>query len=231
MKISGWEKLSLVDFDDYVCTTVFCANCNMRCPFCHNAFLVLGASSAPSIPYEEVRSYLSKRKGILEGVCISGGEPTLSPDLPSVLKDIKSLGYKIKLDTNGYRPDVIRECIDSGLVDYFAMDIKNSPSLYGKTAGIADLDMSRIENSVNLIMRSGIEYEFRTTIIKEFHDARSIGEAAMLIRGAKKYFLQMYIDRDGCIEHGFHAFSKEEAEELRIEASKHVEEAYLRNYD
>ena len=202
MKISGWEKLSLVDFDDYVCTTVFCANCNMRCPFCHNAFLVIGASSAPSIPYEEVKSYLSKRKGILEGVCISGGEPTLSPDLPSVLKDIKSLGYKIKLDTNGYRPDVIRECIDSGLVDYFAMDIKNSPSLYGKTAGIADFDMSRIENSVNLIMRSGIEYEFRTTIVREFHTPHDLQEAGEWIRGARAWYLQAFRDSGNLIGAG-----------------------------
>lgn len=231
MKISGWEKLSLVDFDDYVCTTIFCANCNMRCPFCHNAFLVLGAFSAPSIPYEEVKAYLNKRKGILEGVCISGGEPTLSSDLLSILSDIKGLGYKTKLDTNGYMPEVIKAAIDSKLVDYFAMDIKNSPSLYGKTAGIENLDVDRIRESAKLIIDSGLEYEFRTTIIKEFHDERSIEEAAMMISGAKKYFLQMYIDRDGCIEHGFHAFSKEEAERLRKAASKHVEAAYLRNYD
>ena len=230
MKIYGLQKLSLLDFPEKTACTVFLGGCNFRCPFCHNGSLVL-SPGGETVSEDEFFSFLDKRSGILDGVCITGGEPTLQSGLEEFAEKIKKRGFLVKLDSNGYRPQVLRSIIDAGLVDYIAMDIKNSPSLYGKTAGIADLDMSRIENSVDLIMRSGIEYEFRTTIIKEFHDAHSIGEAAMLIKGAKKYFLQMYIDRDGCIEHGFHAFSKEEAEELRIEASKHVEKAYLRNYD
>lgn len=231
MDFSGWEKLSLVDFDDYITTTLFSSGCNFRCPFCHNGPLVLHPESASKIDFERILDYLRKRKGVVEGVCISGGEPTLGDDLLDKMREIKALGYKIKLDSNGYRPEIIQKALDEGLVDYFAMDIKNSPDLYGKTCGLKDMDVSRIIQSIALIMGSGKEYEFRTTIIKEFHSVESISEAAKMIQGADKYFLQMYVDRDGCIEHGFHAVDKEEAEQMRKAASSFVKAAYLRNYD
>lgn len=230
MDFSGWEKLSLVDFDDYVTTTLFCSHCNFRCPFCHNGALVLG-QEVTYIPWPEIKEYLIKRQGVLEGVCVSGGEPTLMDDILSKLSEIKSLGYKVKLDTNGYRPEIIEEAIENKLVDYIAMDIKNSPERYAKTAGLTYFEVERIKRSIDLIMNSGLEYEFRTTIIKEFHDERSIKEAAWLIKGAKRYFLQMYIDREGCLEHGFHAFDRKEAERLCRAAEEFVPSVKLRNYD
>lgn len=210
MDFSGWLKLTLVDYDKHIATTFFTAGCNFRCPFCHNSDLVLRPNETIKIPWEELLAYLKKRQGVLDGVCITGGEPTLMPDLEEKIRDIKALGYEVKLDTNGSNPDVLKRLLDQNLLDYVAMDIKNSESRYPRTIGLEKVDMDKIKQSIALI-KSMPDYEFRTTIIDEFHDEESVKEMALLIKGAKKMFLQHYIDSEHCIERGFHEVNKEKA--------------------
>lgn len=231
MDFSGWEKLSLVDYDDYITTTLFASGCNFRCPFCHNGPLVLSPKDNPTIPWENVIAYLTKRKGTLDAVCISGGEPTLVDDLESKLRQIKSLGYKIKLDTNGTRPDLIKCFFDQGLVDHFAIDIKNSKARYAETIGLKQIDLTSIEETVRFLLASDCSYEFRTTLIEEFHDENSIAEIGEWIAGAKRYYLQRYIDSPNCIEHGFHMVSKEKAEKYAKSLQNIVKTVELRGYD
>lgn len=230
MDFSGWEKLSLVDFDHSLTTTLFMAGCPFRCPFCHNSDLVLHPQEAPRIPWEEIREYLRKRRNMLDAVCVSGGEPTLMPDLKDKLREIKALGYKVKLDTNGWNPVVLRELLDEKLVDYVAMDIKNSPALYEKTSG-ASVRLEDIDRSIRLLMSSGIPYEFRTTIIEEFHDENAMREIGEWIAGAEKYFLQRYIDNEHCIARGFSPVQKEKAEGFLEVLAPFVPSASLRDYD
>lgn len=210
MDFSGWLKLTLVDYDNHIATTFFTAGCNFRCPFCHNSDLVLRPKETPTIPWSELMAYLKKRQGILDGVCITGGEPTLMPDLEEKIKDIKSLGYHVKLDTNGSNPDVLKRLLDQNLLDYVAMDIKNSEAKYSETIGLTNVDMDKIKQSISLI-KTMPDYEFRTTIIDEFHSEESIRQMAELTNGAKKMFLQHYIDSEHCIQHGFHEVDKEKA--------------------
>ncbi len=211
MDFSGWLKLTLVDYNNHIATTFFMAGCNFRCPFCQNSDLVLRPNEAPIIPWEELRKYLIKRQGIIEGVCITGGEPTLMPDLEEKIREIKALGYDVKLDTNGSNPEIVKRLLDEHLLDYIAMDIKNCDKNYGKTIGLKTVDMEKIKQSISLIMNEAPDYEFRTTIIDEFHSEENIKEMANLIQGAKRLFLQHYIDSEHCIEHGFHEVSKEKA--------------------
>ena len=210
MDFSGWLKLTLVDYDNHIATTFFSAGCNFRCPFCQNSDLVLRPAEAPIIPWEELKKYLIKRQGMIEGVCITGGEPTLMPDLEDKIREIKSLGYDVKLDTNGSNPEVVERLLKEHLLDYVAMDIKNSKGGYSKTIGLKDVDMNKIKRSIALIMTAP-DYEFRSTIIDEFHSEESIKGMAELIKGAKRMFLQHYVDSKYCIEHGFHEVSKEKA--------------------
>ena len=230
MDFSGWEKLSLVDFDHRLTTTLFVAGCPFRCPFCHNGELVLHPAIAPKIPWSQILDYLKKRQGILEAVCISGGEPTLLPDLEDKLRQIKALGYVIKLDSNGWKPNLLEKLIQEKLVDYVAMDIKNSPEDYPKTAGTS-IDLLSIDRSIKLLQNSGIGYEFRTTIMEEFHDEEAIKAIGQWIHGAKRYYLQKYEDRAGCLEHGFHPISKEKAEKFASLLRNDVEEVSLRGYE
>lgn len=231
MDFSGWEKLSLVDYDDNITTTLFMAGCDFRCPFCHNSDLVLHPQEAPTIPWSEIMAYLKKRQGVLDAVCVTGGEPTLMPDLIAKLTDIKSLGYKIKLDSNGSNPDVLKKVVALHLVDYIAMDIKNSPEKYGLTTGIPKLNLEPVKESVKFIMSCGVAYEFRTTIIDEYHedaDMKAIGE---WIKGAKRYRLQRYIDNEHCIQHGLHMVSKEKAEKFLEILKPYLPDVTLRSYD
>ncbi len=230
MDFSGWEKLSLVDFDDKITTTLFMAGCNFRCPFCHNSDLVLHSDKAPKIPWPEIMEYLKKRQGVLDAVCITGGEPTLMNDLEEKLKDIKSLGYLIKLDSNGSNPEVLRKLVAMSLVDYVAMDIKNSKKRYGETIGLNHYDISPIEESVRFLMESGVNYEFRTTIMEEFHDEASIRELGEWIAGAKRYFLQLYIESEHCITQGHHPIAKEKAEAFLEILKPYLPNAALRGY-
>ena len=230
MDFSGWEKLSLVDFDHRLTTTLFMAGCPFRCPFCHNSDLVLRPGEAPTIPWDEILAYLQKRRKMLDAVCVTGGEPTLMPDLKDKLRDIKKLGYLVKLDSNGWNPFVLEELIQERLVDYVAMDIKNSPNRYERTAGVP-VNLDTISHSIRLLMESGIDYEFRTTIIEEFHDEQSMAEIGPWIAGAKRYFLQRYIDNEHCIEHGLHMVQKEKAEGFLKVLEPFVPSAKLRDYD
>ncbi len=196
IKISGMQKLTLLDYPEHTACTLFVPGCNFRCPYCHNSELL-----APSVEFydeSEIFAFLKKRAGVLEGVCVTGGEPTIYSDLGRFIGDIKALGYKVKLDTNGYNPSRLQELIDNGLLDYIAMDIKNSPARYAESVGLSQMnfDITPIEKSVSVIMNSGIDYEFRTTVAAELFDDASIEGAARLISGADKYFLQYFVMRD-----------------------------------
>jgi len=232
MDFTGLEKLSLLDFDDNITATLFCAGCNMRCPFCHNSSLVLNPLKAPKIPWSEIMAFLEKRRNVLDAVCVSGGEVTLMPDLLDKLADIKSLGYKIKLDTNGSRPEVLRTAVEQGLVDYVAMDIKNSLEKYPLTTGVENINVEAIQESIDFLMRTNlVNYEFRTTIIEEFHTDEDMIKIASLVGGAKHFYLQQYIDREDCIAHGFHPVDKEKALRWKAILSKEIEEVSLRGYE
>ncbi len=233
MLIAGLQKLTLLDYPGRVACTVFTAGCNLRCPFCHNAPLVLPERIAGDPNGEEtVLQFLKKRQGILEGVAVTGGEPLLHPDLPDFLRKVRDLGYAIKLDTNGTFPDRLRELVEAGLVDRVAMDIKNSPALYAKTVGLEALDLGPIERSKNYLLRGKVEYEFRTTVVKGLHTAESLREAAAWIRGAEEYWLQQFKDSGDIINiGGLGAFSDEEMRALVRELRPIVPTVKLRGVD
>lgn len=230
MDFSGLEKLSLVDFDDNLTATLFMAGCPFRCPFCHNGDLVLRPSSCVKIPWEEILEFLKGRTNFLDAVCISGGEPTLMDDLEEKIRQIKELGYKVKLDSNGCHPAILKDLIGKGLLDYVAMDIKNSQARYEETAGTR-VDMDAIKESVAFLMSCGIDYEFRTTLVEEFHSLNDIKEIASWIKGAKKYFLQRFIANEHCIEKGLHEVPLANAKEMKAYLEGFIGEVSLRGYD
>lgn len=202
MEIHGLNKLTLLDYPQHTACTVFTGGCNFRCPFCHNATLVLSPNSQPIIKEEEFFAFLDKRVGLLEGVCITGGEPTLVRGLIEFIEKIKAKGLKVKLDTNGSRPEIIRKLIDGKKIDYIAMDIKNSLDAYGKTIGIDNFDTTPIEESVKIIMSSGIDYEFRTTVVREYHEEENFAKIGQWLSGAKLYALQNFRDGEDLIVSG-----------------------------
>lgn len=228
MKICGVEKFSMVDWDTKIVCTLFASGCNFRCPFCHNASLAL-SNQAP-LDEKEIFDYLEKRKGLLDGVCVSGGEPTLSHDLEDFIGKIKALGYKVKLDTNGTNPTMVQNLINKGLVDYIAMDVKNSPEKYATTTGLASISLDNILESVRIIKSSGIAHEFRTTIIKEFHTENDLKRIADIVDGCDGYFLQQYVDRDSCISHGFTPIDKTTAENWLNHFNGKAKRTSLRGY-
>ena len=198
MNIASFQKFTLVDYPGKIAATVFTVGCNFRCPFCHNPELVVGSQvslhSDDNIE-REFFDFLKQRKGKLEAVCITGGEPTLQPDLIEFMQKIKESGYLVKLDSNGTRPDIIKKALDRGVVDYIAMDIKNTPEKYNKTVGEVGVDLERIRLSVELLKKGLIDYEFRTTVVPGIHTEKDFLEIAEWLAGAKKYFLQEYRDR------------------------------------
>lgn len=219
MIIRGLQKTTLLDYPEKLACTVFTGGCNFRCPFCHNASLVLNASKVEEISNDEFFSYLSKRKGLLDGVCITGGEPLLNDDIVDFIKKIRSYELLIKLDTNGSFPDKLEYLLDNKLVDYVAMDIKNSKEKYSLTAGTSDFPYS-IEESIDIIMAKAPDYEFRTTVVRELHTANDVYKIANRIKNAKKYFLQSYVDSGDIITDGFSAYSAEEMLEILENARK-----------
>ena len=228
MQIAGMQKLTLLDFPGRVACTVFLNGCNLRCPFCHNASLVLHRDGAPPpLPQEELLAFLEKRRGRLDGVCVTGGEPTLYPDLPELLRQIKALGYDIKLDTNGSHPELLRSLIDDGLVDYVAMDIKNSPARYGETCGGIDI-LPQVKESAALLMEGQVDYEFRTTLVRPLHCADDLAAIGQWLQDAKRYFLQQFIDSGDLIGTGLSAFSAEEMEVMRQAVLPYIENTALR---
>ena len=194
MKIHGLQKMTLLDYPGRVACTVFLGGCDFRCPYCHNAELNTG-EFPPLMEEEELLSFLKKRQGLLDGVCITGGEPLVHPVAP-LLRAIRDLGYAIKLDTNGNHPQKLRELMAEGLVDYVAMDVKNSPARYGQTVGNTEFDTAAVDESIRLLLEGSVDYEFRTTVVEQFHTEEDILAMGEWIRGAKRYFLQPFADRD-----------------------------------
>ena len=194
MKINGFQKMTLLDYPGKVACTVFCAGCNFRCPFCHNAALVTHIDNENSFSEQEILEYLKKRRGLLDGVCITGGEPLLNPDIAEFLGKIKQLGFSVKVDTNGSFPDRLIEIVNAGLVDYIAMDVKNSKEKYVQTADVSNLEMENIQKSIDFLLGGKVDFEFRTTVVKEFHTVEDIEEIAKWIKGAPRYFLQNFVD-------------------------------------
>ena len=226
MDIQGLQKLTLLDFPGHVACTVFLSGCDFRCPFCHNSELI---GAAPTLMDDrELLAFLKKRQGILEGVAITGGEPTLRRELPGLLRDIRALGYPIKLDTNGNHPDALRTMLDEGLLDYVAVDIKNSPQKYAETIGLPRFDVSNIERSMALLRESGIDYELRTTAVAEYHDDESFRQIGPWIAGAKKYFLQCFTDRDSVLTPGLHAPAREDMQRWAELVRPYAQQVQLR---
>ena len=207
MKIHGLQKMTLLDYPGRVACTVFLGGCDLRCPFCHNAELLDG--SAPALMEEgELLAFLKKRQGLLDGVAVTGGEPLLRPDLPELLRAVRDLGYPVKLDTNGTHPDRLRKLLEEGLVQYAAMDIKNAPERYAETCGLKEMDLAPVRESAALLMEGRIPYEFRTTVVDELHNEDSFRAIGAWIRGAERYYLQPFTDRDTVPFAGFHAPEK-----------------------
>ena len=230
MLLKGLQKLTLLDFPGKMAATVFAGGCNFRCPFCHNASLVIGKrlKETPSLPEEEFFSFLRKRQGLLEGVCVSGGEPTIYKDLIPFLYNIKELGYLVKLDTNGYRPSVLKEAVEGGLVDYVAMDIKNSKESYAKTVGIENFDIKPIEESVDFLMSGEVDFEFRTTLVRQFHTERDMYSIATWLKGDEKYFLQTFLDSGDLLSTRLDGYDKNETELLLKLIKVHIKNAQIR---
>jgi len=229
MLISGLQKLTLLDYPGKVACTVFTGGCNFRCPFCHNSSLVLPERMVSDITEESVLSFLKKRQGMLEGVAVSGGEPLMQKGIADFLRKVRDMGYSIKLDTNGAFPERLEELLSEGLVDMVAMDIKNSPALYGKTVGLENFDIGRVARSRELLMAGPVDYEFRTTLVKGLHTIYSVREMAGWISGAKKYYLQQYKESGDIINNeGLSAFNEEEMNALRAAAAEFVPAVQLR---
>lgn len=228
MKIMGLQKLTLLDFPGKMACTVFTGGCNFRCPFCHNAALVLEPNSAPFLEEEEFFAYLNKRRGILEGVCVTGGEPTLQPELEGFLKKIRSFGYAIKLDTNGFLPDRLISLVQQELVDYVAMDIKSSPEGYGRATGIRRFDLAPIQKSIDFLMQGDLPFEFRTTVVRELHTPEDIVAIGRWLRGNEAYYLQAFADSGRLISEGLHGYDENEMQSLLKLLKKEIPRAEIR---
>lgn len=228
MQIYGLNKTTLLDFPEHVAATVFTGGCNFCCPFCHNRDLVLGVAGLTAMTEEEVLALLKKRKGILTGVCITGGEPTLQPDLPVFIEKIREMGYLVKLDTNGYRPKILRTLLEKKVLDYVAMDIKNTKERYAMTVGRKDLDIACIEESVEMLKEGPVAYEFRTTVVRELHRKEDFAAIGEWLAGAGSYFLQAYQDNENVIQGGFTAYGRKEMEELAQMVRRNVARVELR---
>lgn len=228
MVINGLARLTLLDYPGKTAATVFLGGCNMRCPFCHNAPLVTGVDNSEIISEDELRAFLSKRSGLLDGIAITGGEPTLRPELDEFIRMIRSYGYSVKLDTNGTRPAVLRRLIDEGLVDYVAMDIKNSPDKYPETVGVPGFDVTPIAESVRLLEESGVDHEFRTTVVAGLHTADSMKRIGEWLRNTEKYFLQNFVDSGALIVPGTVGVSREMMEQFLGIIRQYIPRAELR---
>lgn len=228
MQIHGFQKMTLLDFPGRVACTVFTGGCNLRCPFCHNALLVTELADSDVIPTESVLSYLEKRTKLLDGVAITGGEPLLQPDIASFIRKIKNMGYAVKLDTNGAYPAKLRDLVEEGLVDYVAMDVKNCKEKYGETVGFPNFDTSKAEESIKFLLSGKVDFEFRTTIVKELHTVEDIKRLSEWISGAPKYFLQNFTDSGNLIGENMHECSKETLLQMRSEASRYVQSCETR---
>ncbi len=228
MVFHGFQKMTMLDFPGNVACTVFTPGCNFRCPFCHNSLLVTRMNENEIYTEEDILSYLKKRQGVIDGICISGGEPLMHDDIFEFVSKVKELGFLVKIDTNGSYPDKLEKLIDSGNIDYVAMDIKNCPDKYAETVAVPGFDFEPVRKSVQLLLEGKINYEFRTTVVKEFHTPQDMVMIGELIKGADRYFLQHFIESEGNIQQGLTPFCKEEMEKLRQTVSEYVKNAELR---
>ncbi len=229
MKIHGLQKMTLLDYPGKVACTVFLGGCEFRCPFCHNWELI--DMSAPAIMDDtELLKFLETRRGLLDGVAFTGGEPLLRKDLPELIRRIRDMGFLIKLDTNGNNPEPLAAVVGEGLIDYVAMDIKNSPERYGETIGLPGYDISNVLASAEFLLKGSVEYEFRTTVVKQFHDRESFEKIGEWIKGAEKYYLQVFVDRETVPYSGLESYTKEEMEEFLNIVKKSVKHAEIRGF-
>ncbi len=226
--IQGLQKLTLLDYPGKVACTVFTAGCNFRCPFCHNASLVTHIQDGRETTQEEVFAFLKKRRGILDGVCVTGGEPLLHKDIEELLREIKELGFSVKLDTNGSFPDRLKGLVEEGLVDYIAMDIKNAKENYGRTIGIEDYDVSDVARSVQYLLEGNVPYELRTTVVREFHQRADLEAIGRWIEGAEHYYLQQFVDSGDLIQPGLRGYDWDIMEQALGTVKKYVKAAELR---
>jgi len=234
MLICGLQKLSLLDYPEKLAATIFTGGCNMRCPFCHNALLVTRVSESETIDESEILIFLKKRIGLLDGVCITGGEPLLQNDLADFIIEIRKLGFKIKLDTNGTFPEKLAALLNMGLIDYVAMDIKNSPEKYPLTVGLPNFDSAPVFESAAILMNSPVPYEFRTTLVRELHTFDDMETIGRILSGAKNYYLQNFEDSGDLVgsfgvSPVFSAFSVPESEHCKDILNKYIKNVKIRN--
>ena len=231
MRLGGIQKLTLLDYPGTVACTVFTIGCNMRCPFCHNSLLVTKTEEAEEYPVEEFFKFLEKRRGVLDGVCITGGEPLLHADAGEFIARIKSMGYKVKLDTNGTNPQMLRQLLSDGLVDYVAMDIKSSLSTYERACGIDGIHTDPVKESIDILIGGSREYEFRTTCVRELLSDEIIKEIGILLKGASRYFLQGYVESEYVPDKTLHPVEKETLLRYRQELMSSIKTVELRGID
>ena len=231
MRICGLNRTTLLDYPGRVACTIFIGGCNYRCPFCQNGGLVMDAANQPVISEEEILSFLKKRQGILEGVCVTGGEPTLQKDLPDFLEKIQALGYDVKLDTNGTRPEVVKSLAKEGLITKVAMDIKTAPDQYARLAGTEDPCLEEVKETAGFLLHGDLDYEFRTTVIQELHSEQDFEAIGEWLAGAKEYYLQEFRESDGVLVQGLHGCSLETMEKYRDILRKKMKNVGIRGID
>lgn len=229
MIIDGFEKLTLLDYPENIACIIFTRGCNLRCPFCHNSSILEFSNETSKITEKEIFDYLEKRKNILDGVCITGGEPLLQADIKEFIKKIKNLNLKVKLDTNGTNYLKLKELLDENLLDYIAMDIKNVYEKYPNTTGIKNLDIENIKKSIALLKKSKVEYEFRTTIVKNFHTFEDVENLCKLVGKDSNYYIQNFINSDNVLEKNLESFSNEDLEKLKEFLNNNYNNVKIRN--
>ena len=217
MNIAGLQKLTTSDFPGFLSCIVFTQGCNLKCPYCQNSELIpmVRTFKDDSLTSEDILEFLQKRKNILDDVVITGGEPLVHSDIKDFILEIKKIGYKVKLDTNGTNPELLKDLINSSLIDYVAMDIKNDFENYAKTVGVPNFDTQKVKESIEILKKSKIDFEFRTTIVKEFHSVASISNICETIGKLPKYFIQNFEDSSNVIDHNLHGFKFEELQEIQ----------------
>ena len=231
MEIHGLQKMTLLDYPGKVACTVFLSGCDFRCPFCHNGELVTG-TCPPETDDQGLLAFLNRRKGLLDGVCVTGGEPLLRPDLPLLLGEIKELGFRVKVDTNGTHPDRLRRLVEEGLVDYVAMDVKNSPERYGETAGVYGLELASVRDSVSYLLSGAVDYEFRTTVVRGLHTSDDFRQIGPWIKGCPEYYLQCFTESGEVLVPGVYSdFTKDEMTAFADLVRPYVGQVSLRGID
>jgi pyruvate formate lyase activating enzyme len=228
MKFHGLIKSTLVDYPDKLACTLFTGGCNLRCPFCHNSDLVLNPESQPYLDEKEIKKFLEGRTRYMDGVCITGGEPLLQSGIIEFFEYLKSLGYLIKLDTNGAFPTKLKNLLELNLIDYIAMDVKNSKEDYAKTVGYSEIDVTPFESSIEIIKNSEVDHEFRTTVVKEYHTVENLIEIAKWIGKDQKYYLQTFSDRGSNIQSGLHGYNAEEEKAMQEKLKSYIDFVEIR---